>query len=444
MPKNLCISCNAPIDKGTVFCPFCGTEQPPEISGNKKKTRGQHNIPVVKPGIDTTVPVKVKPEDKIISKPKEEIKSKDTLGKEVKEAKVSSEDKDLEYLAFHDELTGLKNRNAFENEIEEFDTKTLCVLSVDANNLKKTNDTYGHKYGDILISSIADALKDTFGKEHSYRTGGDEFTVAVVGERKGSITSKIEHFRELLKEKEEDLQESDNIQSILITAAIGYAFGDGRKKLQDILDEADEAMYEDKRSYSKDETGAWNKKAYEDALDKTYSNFVSVVSVDAIDLKTTNSSLGMEYGDIQIKSVADALIEAFGDNVYHVFGGRFFVILEGIKADTITKKIDVYRRALKNIQNDQEVHINMLTADGFVVGEATDTARDLVKAAENKMLEHKSKLTSIYNPNYDGFYDDVKAEYEELKEKYTSETIKNVGKIIVIAIILFAFVYFFV
>ncbi len=437
MPKNICISCDAPIEKGTQYCPFCGAEQPPEISGNKKKKRGQHNIPIVKPGVDTTVPVKVKPQDAIIKEIKEETKAEVEEQKApVSEPKITSDDKSLEYLAYHDELTDLKNRNAFETDIETVDKKDVCIISVDANNLKKTNDTYGHKYGDILLTSISDAMKEAFGEDNIYRTGGDEFIIVLPGEKKGGVQPKVDKFHNLLKEKQEELRDADNITSIAITAAIGYAFGDGKKKIQDILDEADAAMYEDKRSYAKDETGTWNKKAYEEALDKEYSNFVSVIAIDALDLKTTNSSLGTEYGDIQIRSLADALVEAFGDNVYHVFGGRFFVILEGIKEDVINKKLDVYKRALKNYQNEQDVHINMLTADGYVVGDATEPVRDLAKKAESIMLTYKERISSIYNPNYDGFYDDVKAEYEELQEKYTGETIKEVAKIIIGAVIL--------
>jgi diguanylate cyclase (GGDEF)-like protein len=81
-----------------------------------------------------------------------------------------------------DELTGLYNRRAYEDDIlEHNDTaneENFVFASLDVNGLKKVNDTMGHKAGDELLIGAADCMKrcfEPYGKV--YRTGGDEFAV---------------------------------------------------------------------------------------------------------------------------------------------------------------------------------------------------------------------------------------------------------------------------
>ena len=90
-------------------------------------------------------------------------------------------------LAFTDSLTGLGNRQAYEQEIEKIDEREemlehLVVGMLDLNNLKKTNDAKGHAEGDRYIISSSDFVRNYFGKiARIYRTGGDEFAVIFTG-----------------------------------------------------------------------------------------------------------------------------------------------------------------------------------------------------------------------------------------------------------------------
>lgn len=80
----------------------------------------------------------------------------------------------LTELAYKDSLTGCWNRNYF-NHSDYIDQKYYLVL-VDINYLKETNDRFGHKAGDKLISGVVDKLK-TFGEVIRY--GGDEFIILI-------------------------------------------------------------------------------------------------------------------------------------------------------------------------------------------------------------------------------------------------------------------------
>lgn len=79
-----------------------------------------------------------------------------------------------------DELTGLYNRRAYEEDILEYSKNTIAdefvYASIDVNGLKVVNDEIGHAAGDELIKGAADCMKKVFGSYGKvYRTGGDEF-----------------------------------------------------------------------------------------------------------------------------------------------------------------------------------------------------------------------------------------------------------------------------
>lgn len=88
---------------------------------------------------------------------------------------------EIEFLSYHDALTGLYNRRFFEEEVRRLDTKRNLPISLiigDVNNLKLTNDVFGHAYGDLLLKSLAGALgKVCRADDIIARWGGDEFAL---------------------------------------------------------------------------------------------------------------------------------------------------------------------------------------------------------------------------------------------------------------------------
>jgi diguanylate cyclase (GGDEF)-like protein/PAS domain S-box-containing protein len=85
--------------------------------------------------------------------------------------------REAKYLAEHDPLTGLINRDCFLKEIEEKKSVTLITLDID--HFRLINESFGHKKGDLLLQGIANFLKD-FGKNNNLTVaylGADEFAV---------------------------------------------------------------------------------------------------------------------------------------------------------------------------------------------------------------------------------------------------------------------------
>lgn len=87
------------------------------------------------------------------------------------------------YLAYHDSLTGLGNRAAFNDRIETtIETsaaleQSFAVLYIDLDRFKEINDAYGHAAGDALLREVSERLKQAAGDSFVARMGGDEFAI---------------------------------------------------------------------------------------------------------------------------------------------------------------------------------------------------------------------------------------------------------------------------
>lgn len=89
--------------------------------------------------------------------------------------------KEIEYLSFHDALTGLYNRRFLEEELLRLDTERNLPISIimgDVNGLKLTNDIFGHAHGDVFLKKIADVMRRVCRSDDIIaRWGGDEFVI---------------------------------------------------------------------------------------------------------------------------------------------------------------------------------------------------------------------------------------------------------------------------
>ena len=87
------------------------------------------------------------------------------------------------YSSNYDALTGAKNRNALLTAVEELTggTKSVGVVFVDVNGLKKINDAQGHAAGDEVLRLVARHLSTEYGAGNVYREGGDEFVAILPG-----------------------------------------------------------------------------------------------------------------------------------------------------------------------------------------------------------------------------------------------------------------------
>jgi diguanylate cyclase (GGDEF)-like protein/PAS domain S-box-containing protein/putative nucleotidyltransferase with HDIG domain len=150
----------------------------------------------------------------------------------------------IEYLSFHDELTGLYNRRYVEDAIKRLDTPRnlpFTVMIVDMNNLKLTNDIFGHDMGDRIIREAANLLKETLrGDDIIARTGGDEFLILL------PKTSAEE--AEEIKDRIQRNGHNQRVDSLRISLAIGFSTKTREdEQLEDNLRYADSYMYENKQ-----------------------------------------------------------------------------------------------------------------------------------------------------------------------------------------------------
>ena len=167
----------------------------------------------------------------------------------VEQAKTRSELEVYERLLKEDRMTGINNRTAFEEQLQDIedhaqDYDNAALIFMDVDGLKNTNDLYGHNAGDELIISAALCIKNvfaTYGK--CYRIGGDEFCVL--------IFDSIENMDELLKQMDQEIIKYNRNNRYYLSITRGVSFlkdTEGKqKKISDWKYEADQDMYCNKK-----------------------------------------------------------------------------------------------------------------------------------------------------------------------------------------------------
>lgn len=103
----------------------------------------------------------------------------------------------LEYIATHDELTGLHNRHSLWKFFDELlkSGDHYCVVMGDLDDFKKINDTYGHDCGDLVLRSVASIILDHTGDcDRSFRWGGEEMLLIMRGE-KGECYKRVDEIK---------------------------------------------------------------------------------------------------------------------------------------------------------------------------------------------------------------------------------------------------------
>ncbi|GGO06488.1 sensor domain-containing diguanylate cyclase [Saccharibacillus kuerlensis] len=152
----------------------------------------------------------------------------------------------LEYRITHDSLTGVYNREYFDRQMEKYEEEedtAFGIIIIDLDNLKITNDTYGHRQGDRLIKEAAGILKTYSSKKVVVsRVGGDEFVILLVGTNSEEIEGLVQRIH-----NDVNIYNSNN-QDIEVHLSVGYAFSEQSiGKMENVYMEADRKMYENKR-----------------------------------------------------------------------------------------------------------------------------------------------------------------------------------------------------
>ncbi len=162
--------------------------------------------------------------------------------------KYIEQEKKVEFLALHDQLTSLPNRLYFEqhfnNQILE-KNKNVTLLYIDLDRFKTINDSLGHHVGDALLKVFSQRLQSALDRgDFLARIGGDEFVILLEIKNEKDANKIAQRILKLLQTPIEVLGHSLNI-----TTSIGLSFfpSDG-DNLETLLKHADTAMYRAKNS----------------------------------------------------------------------------------------------------------------------------------------------------------------------------------------------------
>jgi len=161
----------------------------------------------------------------------------------------------IKKLAYFDGLTGLSNRQYFNDRLSntiqsaQRNPRYFALMLIDLDNFKELNDTYGHDRGDDLLIQVSNRLKKSTREDDTVaRLGGDEFVVLLsnIGTNIAEVSANAEFIAKKINKvlvEEFVLQDS----SYRTSASIGITiFGKTATKPDDVLRQADIAMYQSK------------------------------------------------------------------------------------------------------------------------------------------------------------------------------------------------------
>lgn len=149
----------------------------------------------------------------------------------------------MEELTFRDPLTGLRNRRAYEAEIKRLDHRRcypLILVAADVNNLKLTNDAFGHDAGDLLLRTVASVLVTACRPQDIVaRIGGDEFVLLLPNTYATDAEQMIDQLNEAFAQQ--------SILDFPVAVSFGFAVKTTEEELlKDLFSTAENYMYRKK------------------------------------------------------------------------------------------------------------------------------------------------------------------------------------------------------
>ncbi|WP_437828098.1 putative bifunctional diguanylate cyclase/phosphodiesterase [Niallia taxi] len=156
----------------------------------------------------------------------------------------------MEYLAFHDVVTGLPNRRYMEKRLSQAlennsPGKKLAFMLLDLDRFKHINDSLGHSYGDLLLKEVGERLASSFNQNGVvFRIGGDEYALLI----ENTDICQIEELAETILRRTRESYIINGVE-LNVTPSIGIAmYPDHGSDLDALLMKADTAMYKVKEN----------------------------------------------------------------------------------------------------------------------------------------------------------------------------------------------------
>jgi diguanylate cyclase (GGDEF)-like protein len=152
-----------------------------------------------------------------------------------------------QHTALHDHLTGLPNRLALTQAMEalQIGQEPYALAFADLDGFKEVNDSYGHEYGDKLISIVAHNIRQLAqSAQLCCRLGGDEFVVLFAGQQ--STQQALVYSDKVIQAMKQTFDMDGRLASV--GASVGIAACDGRQDVSEMMRRSDIAMYKAKAS----------------------------------------------------------------------------------------------------------------------------------------------------------------------------------------------------
>ena len=179
-------------------------------------------------------------------------------------------------LAYQDELTGLASRRAFNDALLSLKAP-YAIAAVDIDHFKRINDAFGHDTGDQVLRLVASKLARVSGGGEAFRVGGEEFTILFPGRLAADVADHLELLRLNIEgspfrlrtgeERRKARRESDRRTSaarrskkqpvllpqsepgmVNVTVSIGIAESQPKSRAEEIVEQADQALYKAKQA----------------------------------------------------------------------------------------------------------------------------------------------------------------------------------------------------
>ena len=159
--------------------------------------------------------------------------------------------RDLEYLAMHDGLTGLFNRHYFETELNQYAATAMrgsgphALLYLDLDHFKVINDTAGHHHGDSVLRNISTLISNRLRKADFFaRIGGDEFALLLPNTNQKIALKLADNICKLLDEYQCKIEG----ETFKVNCSIGISEIDGHEEgAEEYMKQADIALYAAKK-----------------------------------------------------------------------------------------------------------------------------------------------------------------------------------------------------
>ena len=155
------------------------------------------------------------------------------------DAQADQLSEELDFSYSHDTLTGLANRSKYESDLRELqysDYDSMVCTYIDVVGLHEVNDHLGHRSGDNLLCTIANAARKFFVSSRIYRVGGDEFVVLTPNLPPYDAWTASDRMRVFLREKDCEI-------------SVGIQNTNNLRKLEAAVNKAEQAMLQDKQAY---------------------------------------------------------------------------------------------------------------------------------------------------------------------------------------------------